>query len=184
MESMRVKDLMVPVDQYVTISGEATLYDAVTKLEEAQRDYDLGKSPHRAILVRGKSGKVIGKMGKIDVIRSLEPKYTQMGDLRKVSGFGLSSEFLKSMMDKFELWKTPLDDLCGKAADLNVGDLVVAPMEGETIDADATLNQAVHQIILGHHQSLLVTSGKDVVGILRLTDVFEEISKRIKLCKV
>ena len=117
MESIRVKDLMVPVEEYVTISETATLYEAVIKLEQAQRDYEEGKCPHRAILVLGTSGEVIGRMNKIDVIRSLEPKYVELGDLRKVSGFGLAPEFLKSMMEKFELWETPLNDLCRKAAD-------------------------------------------------------------------
>ncbi|MCX5874191.1 MAG: CBS domain-containing protein [Deltaproteobacteria bacterium] len=184
MESMRVKDIMVPVEQYVTISEEATLYEAVVKLEEAQSDYEAGKCPHRAILVRARAGKVIGKMSKTDVIRSLEPKYSELGDLRKVSGFGLSPEFMKAMMEKFELWETPLSDLCRKAADLKVGSLVASPLEGEVIDADAKLDKAVHQIIVGHNQSLLVKSGDEVVGILRLTDVFQEIAKRIKLCKV
>lgn len=183
MESIRVRDLMIPVERYSTIADTATLYDAILKLEESERDYEAGQRPHRVLLVKGSSGEVIGKMGKIDVLRSLEPKYTELGELKKVSGFGLSAEFLKSVMDKFELWETPLDDLCRKAGDLNVGDIVSSPLEGETVDVEATLNRAVHQIILGHHQSLLVTSGSKVVGILRLVDVFDEITKRIKLCK-
>jgi hypothetical protein len=183
MESIRVRDLMIPVEKYSTIADTATLYDAVLKLEESERDYEAGQCPHRALLVKDSSGEIIGKMGKIDVLRSLEPKYTELGDLRKVSGFGLSAAFLKSVMDKFELWETPLDDLCRKAGALNVGAIVASPLEGETVDVDATLNRAVHQIILGHHQSLLVISGSRVVGILRLVDVFDEITKRIKLCK-
>ncbi len=184
MENIRVKDLMVPVEKYVTISETATLYEAVIRLEQAQHDYEEGKCPHRAILVIGTSGDVIGRMNKIDVIRSLEPKYVELGDLRKVSGFGLAPEFMKAMMEKFELWETPLNDLCRKAADVRVGDLVATPLEGEIIDAEDTLNKAVHQIIVGHNQSLIVKSGGKIVGILRLTDVFDEIAKRMKLCKI
>ena len=39
--------------------------------------------------------------------------------------------------------------------------------------------EAIHQLVMGRHQSLLVTKGKDIVGILRLTDVFREISNKI-----
>ena len=39
-------------------------------------------------------------------------------------------------------------------------------------------------MIMGHHQSLLVTSGERIVGILRLSDVFKEVSDRIKACKI
>jgi hypothetical protein len=33
---------------------------------------------------------------------------------------------------------------------------------------------------MGHHQSLLVTRDKDIVGILRLTDVFNEVFQRME----
>ena len=65
-----------------------------------------------------------------------------------------------------------------------VGSLVSAPQEGELIEESASLNQAVHQIISGHHQSLLVTRGGNMVGILRLADVFHEVSNRIMSCRV
>jgi hypothetical protein len=46
----------------------------------------------------------------------------------------------------------------------------------QMIEPDAPLGQAVHQLVLGHHQSLLVTKGKQVVGVLRLTDAVDELS--------
>jgi hypothetical protein len=39
-------------------------------------------------------------------------------------------------------------------------------------------------MVLGRHQSLLVTSGKAVIGILRLSDVFDKIAGLIKTCKL
>jgi hypothetical protein len=65
-----------------------------------------------------------------------------------------------------------------------VGDLVATPLEGEIIDSEDTLNKAVHQIIVGSNQSLIVKSAGRIVGILRLTDVFAEIGKRMRLCKI
>jgi predicted transcriptional regulator len=38
-------------------------------------------------------------------------------------------------------------------------------------------------MLLGRHNSLLVTRGEDIVGILRLTDVFAFVCKNIKACK-
>jgi predicted transcriptional regulator len=107
-----------------------------------------------------------------------------MGDLKKVSGFGLSAEYLKSAMQDYDLWKAPLEHLCRKSADLGVGQIVSSPLEGESIDSDASLNQAVHQMIMGHHQSLLITFKGEIVGILRLTDVFDEVGKRMKACRI
>lgn len=184
MEKRTVKDLMVPLDEYVCVSEDATLSDAVIALEEAQGKNAARNHPHRAVLVCDKNGNAIGKIGHLDVLRSLEPKYSEIGDLKKVSGFGLSAEYMRSMMDQHDLWKSPLEDLCRKAAQVRLGSIVAAPLEGELIDQDQTLDQAVHQLILGHHQSLLVTSGERIVGILRLADVYEEVGARIKACKI
>jgi hypothetical protein len=37
---------------------------------------------------------------------------------------------------------------------------------------------------MGRHQSLLVRRGSDVVGILRLSDVFKKICDEMKACKL
>jgi len=184
MENLKVKDLMVPVEQYCSVGEDATLYDAVIELEKARVQDEASGCPYRAVLVCSKEGKVVGKLSQLDVLRSLEPRYTEAGDLRKVSGFGISAEYLRSMMDTFGLWKAPLDDLCRKATDFEVGDLVRSPLEGEVIDEEASLNRAVHQLVVGHFQSLLVTWKGEYTGILRLVDVFREITERMKACKI
>jgi predicted transcriptional regulator len=35
---------------------------------------------------------------------------------------------------------------------------------------------------MGHHQSLMVTEGGEVVGILRLTDVFDLVADAVSKC--
>ncbi|HMK36928.1 MAG TPA: CBS domain-containing protein [Desulfomonilaceae bacterium] len=184
METIKVKDLMVPLDQYACLSEEATLYEALVALEAAQERNAPSGYPHRAVLICDKDNNVVGKMGHLDLLRSLEPRYSEISDLKKVSGFGLTAEFMRSMMQEYELWKAPLDDLCRKAAHVKLGSIVAAPLEGEFVDADASLDKAVHQLIMGHHQSLLVTAKGRIVGILRLTDVFKEVSDRIKACRI
>lgn len=184
METIKVKDLMVPLDQYACVSEEATLYEALVALEAAQTKNASNDHPHRAVLICDKTNNVKGKMGYLDLLRSLEPKYSEVSDLRKVSGFGLTAEFMRSMMQRYDLWKAPLDDLCRKAAHVKLGTIAAAPLEGEFIDQGADLDQAIHQMIMGHHQSLLATSKGRIVGVLRLTDVFKEVSDRIKACKI
>jgi hypothetical protein len=38
MKSYSVKDLMVPLSEYATVSEDATLYEAVLSLEEARKN--------------------------------------------------------------------------------------------------------------------------------------------------
>jgi predicted transcriptional regulator len=54
----------------------------------------------------------------------------------------------------------------------------------EFIQEDASLDQALHQMVMGRHASLLVKKGDSVVGILRQSDVFKEICDRMKACGI
>ena len=54
------------------------------------------------------------------------------------------------------------------------------PSEGEYVDENTSLREAIHQFVMGHHQSLLVTRKGDIVGILRLTDLFKAIFQVMK----
>ena len=47
---------------------------------------------------------------------------------------------------------------------------------GESIDEDALLTEAIHQMVLMHALSIPVTRHGEVVGILRQSDVFEEVA--------
>ncbi len=182
MESNTVKDLMFTLSEYATVSKDATLYDAVLALEKAQKDFDLTRYPHRAVLVFDDNNKVVGKISQIDILRALEPKYEKMGDLRSLSRFGVSPKFLKSLREQFRLWEKPLNDICRKAAKLKVESFMHSPTLGEYVDENASLDEALHRLVMGHHQSLLVTRADEIVGILKLTDVFSEICKKIKAC--
>ncbi|MEX1325835.1 MAG: CBS domain-containing protein, partial [Desulfobacterales bacterium] len=45
----------------------------------------------------------------------------------------------------------------------------------ECVNEDATLDEAIHLLIMGHHQSLLVKRDDKIVGILRLSDAFSAV---------
>ena len=184
METILVKQMMVPLEDYATVSEEANLYEAVLAMEEAQRSFDQDKYRHRAILVYDKNRRIVGKLSQLDVIRSLEPKYDGIGDMKELTHFGLNPDYIRQMIKDHGLWKKPIDDICRKAARLRVKDIMYTPTQGEYVAEEATLNEAVHQLIVGRHQSLLVTRGAEIVGILRLTDVFTKICDLIKACEI
>jgi len=184
MKTIMVKDLMVPLSSYATCSEDASLYEAVMALEEAQKVFDQTRYKHRAILVYNKKNKIVGKLSQLDVLRALEPRYKDFGDSSSFSRTGLSPLFIRSMQEHFHLWEKPLDDICKKASSIMIKDIMYKPAKGEYVKDESTLDEAIHQLVVGHHQSLLVTNGKEIVGILRLTDVFKEICQRIKTCVI
>ncbi len=181
MKSIKVKELMVTLSEYALVDEEATLSEALDALEKAQEAFDKSRYRHRAILVcEKKTNKVVGKLSQLDVIRSLEPKYDQFMEETTfpqtgMSHFGFSPKFMKGILEQYELWYEPLQGICGKAGRQKVKEVMHTLTAGEYINEDANLGEAVHQLIMGHHQSLLVTKGEEITGILRLTDVFREI---------
>jgi len=186
MKTIAIKDLMVPLEEYATVSEEATLFEAVSALEKAQEIFVNDKYPylHRAILVYDKDNQIIGKISQLDVLRALEPKYDDLGDVGRMSHTGFSPEFLKTMLKQGGLWERPLRDICTKAGSFKVKTFMYTPTEGEYIGENATLDEAIHLLVMGHHQSLLVTRDKEIIGILKLTDVFSEVFHIMKTCEV
>lgn len=171
---------MVPLSEYATVSQEATLHDAVLALDDAQKKYSRQTYLHRAILVLDDNGQAIGKLSQWDIIKAIEPRYNDITDSTSITRFGFSADFIRSIIKSQGLWQKPLDNLCEKASQIKVQDVMYTPAEGEFVKEEASLDEAIHQLVMGHHQSLLVTRGPEVVGILRLTDVFSEICTMIK----
>jgi CBS domain-containing protein len=184
MQSILVKDLMIPLKDYATVSKDATLYEAVMALKEAQKKIDQSIYQHRAVLVYDADGKIVGKLSQLDALKALEPKYEDVFNPEGMDRYGINADYIRKMIRELGLLKPPLDDICRIAADVRVKSIMYAPTEGEYVPETATLSEAVLLLLAGHHQSLLVTRGKEIVGIIRLTDVFEKVSDLISTCKI
>ena len=179
----QVSDLMVPLADYVTVSEDATLGEAVAALKASQAGVDPGKHPHRAILILDKQHHVVGKIDLLTILRALEPKYEEMLSDKGPWHLGFTRKFQKAMFESLRLWQDPLDKICKKSGGIQVKTFMASPVESEMIEIDASLGEAVHQLVIGHHQSLLVTDARQVVGILRLADVFQTIADAVLECQ-
>ena len=184
MAKMRsVKELIIPLSEYATVPQTATLQEAFIALKAANLRLPDGKYHHRAILVHDNQGRLIGKIGMMDVLRGLEPKYRQLVNTQHgASHMGFTRQFIQSMLDHHNLWDKSLDDLCRKASVQTVADFMYIPEDNEFIDIAANLDEALHHLVMGTYQSLLVRDGENVVGILRLSDVFDEIAGTVQAC--
>lgn len=166
-----VRDLMVPLDAYSQVSEDASLFDAILSLENAlhkpQEATDPFRPRDRALLIMDKNNKVIGKLSMWDAIKGLDPRYEKQVDAL-------------SMVEDYGLWEKPLQNIIERAKSVKAKDLLSKISEGEFIDENASLDQALHCLITGQHLSLLVNRDKESVGILRLSDVFREVHAALK----
>jgi CBS domain-containing protein len=183
MKKKLVNELMVPLAKYASVSQEDTLFEAVMALEKAQEKFDQSRYRHRAVLIYDNEGNIVGKVSQLDVLRALEPKYKAMDIPGSLSRFGLTKRFQETMLNELRFWDKPMDDVCRKASRIKVKEFMYTPSEGEYINEDETLDRAINQLVMGHHQSLLVLKEDKIVGILRATDVFMEIVRVMKVCE-
>jgi CBS domain-containing protein len=170
----KVRDLMVPLSSYATVHADKSIREALEVLNRAQRDLGPNQHFHRSVLVLDGSGSVIGKLSHWAVLRSLEPRFLKFEDETALSRAGLTEEFIKSMQLTFTLFAGGLEQMCRIAARLKARDAMV-PVR-ESIDEDMLLTEAIHQMVMKHVLSILVTKAGRVVGILRQSDVFTEVA--------
>ena len=182
MRTVKVKELMVPLEEYATIVREATVGEAVIALQEAQKKLDPSRHKHRAVLVLDESGKVVSKLTMKNILLALEPNYGKVEGMDVLERSGFSPDLIKDMLEDNALWMEPLQFICERAAGLKLSEFIQAPQKDEYIDENATLGEATHQLVISPYLSLLVTSGDEVTGILRLSDVFSKICEIIKNC--
>jgi CBS domain-containing protein len=179
-----IRDLMVPLSDYATVYEDQTLFEALMALEKVHTKLDPSKHRHRAILILDKNDRVVGKLNQWDVLRALEPKYGKIEDLQEIPGTNFSPDFIKSMLAKHALWNKPLLDVCQVGGKSKVKDIMHKPRDGEYIAVSAPLVEAINQIIVGRFLSLLVVDDeKKIIGILKLIDLFIEVSETMKSCE-
>ena len=173
MKSIHVSEGMVPNIEYATVPGDANFRDAGLALEQAHRAFASERYPHRAILVLDADRRIVGKLSQMDIIKALEPDYAEhMSDVN-LERFGIDEGQILEMLRTQDFWNQPLDELCAAAAGLKVVDVMYMPSAEEMIPDSATLQEAIHRLVVGGHHSLLVTGAEGgIVGVLRLTDIF------------
>ncbi len=184
MKSTQIKQLMVPLSDYVTVSEEANWYEAITALDESRKKHDATRYPHQAVLVLDADGNVVGKVSMMAILSALEPKFDQISDKGIMSETGINPKYLRAMLKKHSQWDKPLADICAKAMGKKVKTFMYKPTEGEYIEEDDTLNDAIHLLVFGKYQSLLVTKDDKITGILRLTDVLHHVGELAKKCEI
>jgi CBS domain-containing protein len=178
MENKKVKDLMIPCHAYPTVNENADLMQAIKILEDFQQNLPEKAHPYRAVLVVDENNKVIGKVGHFAFLKALEPKYGSLQDFEKLSKANLSDDFISSLMDNFSFWQDNFLDICKKVKHIKIKD-IMHPVT-ERIDENASLLEAMHKIIMWGSLSILVSSGDKIVGLIRISDIYNYITQYIR----
>ncbi|PID72660.1 MAG: hypothetical protein CSA31_02275 [Desulfobulbus propionicus] len=181
MEQISVKELMVPISEYATVTVGTSLIDAVIALEKAQEAYSASKYQHRAILVLDENNAVIGKISQVLLLATIETRYDLGCDVESLSRFKFSDQYIADKREQYRLEGPILDDESFRTlVQKKVEEFMQRPTPGEFVSEESTLDVAIHKLVAGTLQSLLVTRGKEIVGILRTGDVFASVYQEIR----
>ena len=165
-----VKDLMIPVHQYPAINQNESMYEAMLAVKKANANRLESHEPFRAVLVLNDEGRVVGKIGMLAFLKALEPNYKGILDLDKLTRISLSSVHIETMISQFNLWKSDSADFKRLAERVKAKE-VMSDVH-ERIEQDESIVSAIHKIIMWQSVSILVSDGNEIVGILRLKDLY------------
>ena len=158
----KVKDLMIPLEDYPHIPYWFTLHQAMAILREAAITFE-GQFEPLAVLVFDEKYRLMGILSLRDIIKGLEPRFLY----EKNTLAEAEADLPGSLRDLFgpELQK---------ASQRPVSDFM-KPNEA-SIDADDSIAKALFLMIKEKVSRLPVLQDNKLAGMIRLSDLFQEIS--------
>jgi len=161
-EQKTAQDLMIRLEDYPHIPYWFTLRQAMAIVREATVKFE-GSFEPRAVLVFDEKYQLMGILTLRDIIVGLEPKFLQETGLIKMD------PSLTVLMGDF--FGPKMREQSQKV----VGE-VMSPIK-ITVDADDPITKPLYLMIKENIGLIPVMQGGKVVGMLRLSDLFGEISK-------
>lgn len=178
MNATKAGDIMVPLKDYPLVDSSATVLDAVVRLDESRRTMEPGRQPYQAVLVSDSSGAIVGKLGQLSLLRALEPRSHVADDHDTLERAGVSDAVMETALGHLRTLQWELSEMCQGAASLPVR-TVMHPVK-EHIDIAAPLCEVIHQMVAWQTLSVLVTEDGRPVGLVRLSDVCDEVINQMR----
>lgn len=149
---MKVKDLMIPLSECPHVAEDRSLQAAIIMLSAFRRRLRDSDYPPRFVLVTDSQYRVVGVLRHLEILRGLA----------RAAGGGASHA-----------------ELIALAPRVTAREAMTAYSESEHVDASASLEEAVEQMLSGSFRHLLVDEGGTTIGILRLSEVFARICRDV-----
>jgi CBS domain-containing protein len=158
----KVKDLMIPLEDYPHIPYWFTLRQAMAIVREAAIKFE-GSFEPRAVLVFDEKYQLLGILTLRDIIKGLEPNFLKETSLVKMdpSLTVLMGDLLGPQMK--ENSQRPVSE-------------VMSPIQ-VTVDGDAPIAKALYLMIKENVGLMPVIQDSKVTGMVRLSELFGEIAK-------
>ena len=167
----KVRDLMIPIKDYVVTSPEKTLQETILEMRKVYCEVETGKcteAGHRTGLVMSDS-KLVGIVDFQSIMRALMPEIAgKLSD--KLAALGISIAFAEADAHDLDAARAGFKERVLQNARAKVGD-VMLKLRGQ-IESDAEIMKALKLMHRNRVTVLPVFEGDKVVGVLRDSDLF------------
>lgn len=157
----RIKDIMTPIGEYSTVDADCTVKEAIKVLQKSfcpgESDANQG---HRTVLVC-ENDKPVGFLTFRALLTAIEPRFVKV-DQWAVPLF----------------WEGLFTERCREESKKKVRD-IMTPIKLIMLDSEDTMMKAVHAMIKHKLSSLPVAKAGEMVGIVRINEIFQEISELV-----
>ncbi|MBE0466829.1 MAG: CBS domain-containing protein, partial [Candidatus Desulforudis sp.] len=150
-----VGEVMLPLARCHEVAAEEGMEKAVARLHQALAD------GHHSLLVHDRAGNHVGLLGVYTVLKLFEP------------------EFIVT-----ETWSMPV--FWNEFSAIRAGELtriqvreVMRPLDGVFAKTTDPLTKAVHLMLRHRLDTLPVLAGESLTGVLRVSDVLEQLGKLV-----
>jgi CheY-like chemotaxis protein len=168
----RVKHVMLPIEEYTTVSMDHSVRDAVEMLRKSFHSKaatdSIMETGHRSVLVTGRGGEVVGILAIADLLRGLMPTYLSAPRPSTADSIQYSPLF----------WAGAFTRELKRLADRRVA-LLMSPVP-PMVEENATLMEAAYQMLQHGVRRLLVKNGGKPVGVIREQDLFFEMERILR----
>ena len=152
--SKKVKDLVIPLSDYPHMPYWGTLKEAIVQLNVA---YETG---HHTVLVFDEAYKLVGMLHQKDILKGLEPKFARHYE----EGVPIA-------------WEDLLRGGAEKRLESSVKEFMSEAKA--RLDAEDSVLKASHIMLEGDAYLLPVMEGGRLIGIVRMGDLFHEITNAV-----
>jgi len=167
-----VKDRMIPIENYSTIGPDATLREAALSLRTSYCELETGmctEAGPRTVMVVDDNGKLVGILDFSNFLETLIPEIAG-GLSAKLEALGVSIAFAQADAASLDESSLGFRARVIKNAETKVSDIMLK-IRG-TIDADASLMDALKLMFRNKITVLPAYEGDQLVGVIRDTDFF------------
>jgi CBS domain-containing protein len=179
----RVRDIMVPIQEYEKIDVDARLCDALAILKKNYQEEKAGGKwkghIHKTIFVTDSSKKIVGKVDVYDLIRGLVPDNAKGPVPTRAYYTFLTSrareviEDVREFQEQFQWLGTPFLELVRQVAHKGVRE-IMSPVK-PLLDENDTINKALYVMFKENVRQPLVTRNGEISGVITFIYIFDEL---------